>query len=68
MKCDSQASLLVRTFASPCLGYKPKARVAIGHVPWKNDLNFWNKQNTEGKSPRLHSTTLVLEIIFPIQQ
>ncbi len=27
MKCDSQASLLVRTFASPCLGCKPKVRV-----------------------------------------
>jgi len=28
MKCDSQASLLARTFASPCLGHKPKVRVA----------------------------------------
>jgi len=28
MKCDSQASLLARTLVSPCLGYKPKARVA----------------------------------------
>jgi len=27
MKCDSQASLLARTFASPYLGHKPKARV-----------------------------------------
>jgi hypothetical protein len=26
-KCDSQASLLARTLASPCLGRKPKARV-----------------------------------------
>jgi hypothetical protein len=27
MKCDSQASLLACIFASPCLGYEPKARV-----------------------------------------
>jgi hypothetical protein len=27
MKCDSQASLLARTFASPYLGCEPKARV-----------------------------------------
>jgi hypothetical protein len=27
MKCDSRASFLARTFASPCLGRKPKARV-----------------------------------------
>jgi hypothetical protein len=28
IKCDSRASLLARTFASPCLGHKSKARVA----------------------------------------
>jgi hypothetical protein len=28
MKCDSRASFLARTFASPCLGHKPKVRVA----------------------------------------
>ncbi len=28
MKCDSRASHLARTFASPCFGRKPKARVA----------------------------------------
>jgi hypothetical protein len=27
MRCDSQASLLARNLASPCLGRKPKARV-----------------------------------------
>jgi hypothetical protein len=27
MKCDSRASFLARTFASPYLGRKPKARV-----------------------------------------
>jgi hypothetical protein len=32
MKCDFWASLLARTFASPCLGRKPKARVAITRV------------------------------------
>ncbi len=28
MKCDSWASLLARTFVSPCLGCEPKVRVA----------------------------------------
>jgi hypothetical protein len=28
MKCDSQASLLARTFASPCFYRKPKTKVA----------------------------------------
>jgi hypothetical protein len=28
MKCDSRASLLARTFASPYLGCEPKAKVA----------------------------------------
>jgi len=28
MKCDSQASLLAHTLANPCLGRKPKARIA----------------------------------------
>jgi len=28
MECDSWASLLACTFASPCLGHEPKARVA----------------------------------------
>jgi hypothetical protein len=32
MRCDSQASLLARTFASPCFGYEPKDRVAIGEL------------------------------------
>jgi hypothetical protein len=29
MKCDSWASFLAHTFASPCFGRKPKARVVI---------------------------------------
>jgi hypothetical protein len=28
MKCDSRASLLAYNLASPCLGRKPKAKVA----------------------------------------
>jgi hypothetical protein len=32
MKCDSRAPLLAHTFANPCLGCKPKARVAIKEV------------------------------------
>jgi len=31
MRCDSRASLLARTFASPCFGREPKARVAIAY-------------------------------------
>jgi hypothetical protein len=27
MKCESQASFLAHTFASPCLGHKPNVRV-----------------------------------------
>jgi hypothetical protein len=29
MKCDSHASILARTFASPCLGHEPKPKVVI---------------------------------------
>ncbi len=32
MKCDFRASLLVRTFISPCFGRKPKARVMTFYV------------------------------------
>jgi hypothetical protein len=28
MRCDSRASLLACTLASPCLGHEPKAKVA----------------------------------------
>jgi hypothetical protein len=28
MKCDTRASFLALTFASPCLGHEPKDRVA----------------------------------------
>jgi len=30
IKCDSRASLLARTFASPCLGYKGHNNILIG--------------------------------------
>ncbi len=33
MKCDSRASHLTCTFASPYFGHKPKVRVAIGNFP-----------------------------------
>jgi hypothetical protein len=29
MKCDSHSSILAHTFASPCLGHKPKCTVVI---------------------------------------
>jgi hypothetical protein len=32
MKCDLRASLLACTFASPCLGRKPKVKVVIGII------------------------------------
>jgi hypothetical protein len=35
MKCDSQASLLAHTFASPYLGDEPKARVVTPNIPIK---------------------------------
>jgi hypothetical protein len=28
MKCDSRASFLAHTFASPCFGHEPKVKVA----------------------------------------
>jgi hypothetical protein len=34
MKCDFWASLLARTFASPCFGCEPKAKVMTCHVRW----------------------------------
>jgi len=40
MRCDSWVSFLARTFASPCLGRKPKARVATNQCG--------NMQNEEG--------------------
>jgi hypothetical protein len=44
MKCNSRASLLARTFASPCLGHKPKARVTtetiqVDKPKWKDTLD-----------------------------
>jgi hypothetical protein len=41
MKCDSWASLLACTFASPCLGYEPKAKVATdwAHIIFNNLCN-----------------------------
>jgi hypothetical protein len=32
MKCDSRALLLVHSFASPCLGHEPKAKVTTIYV------------------------------------
>jgi hypothetical protein len=45
MKCELWASLLARTFASPYLGYKPKARVAtllVNHVKNFNYTRIWS--------------------------
>jgi len=38
MRCDSQVSLLARNLANPCLGCKPKARVATMVVGSQNSF------------------------------
>jgi hypothetical protein len=41
MKCDFQVSYLTCTFASPCLGHKPKARVATFEVYNKKTIKHF---------------------------
>jgi hypothetical protein len=46
IKCDFRASLLTRTFANPCFGHEPKAKVAIVHphaslVLWASQVFFF---------------------------
>jgi hypothetical protein len=36
MKCDSRASLLACTFASPCFGHEPKVKVVTNHENIEN--------------------------------
>jgi hypothetical protein len=56
-ECDSWALFLARTFASPCLGYEPKARVmtrnAIISRKGKNIFNQ-NQINNECVEGLLH--------------
>ncbi len=40
MKYESWASFLVRTFASPCFGREPRARVATHKISTKRDDNY----------------------------
>jgi hypothetical protein len=40
MKCDSQASLLARTFASLCFGRKPKVKVVTNCVSITLNVKF----------------------------
>jgi len=40
MRCDSWASLLAHTLASPCLGHKPKARVVTIIDNWEKVVWF----------------------------
>jgi hypothetical protein len=42
MRCDSWASLLALTLASPCLGRKPKAKVATFAMLVANNDLFQN--------------------------
>jgi hypothetical protein len=43
MKCDSRASLLAHTFASPCFGHEPEVRVATFKVFFGDFIYFSNK-------------------------
>jgi hypothetical protein len=43
MKCDSRASLLACTLASPCFGREPKARVATIIMLVVPSLEKYNK-------------------------
>jgi len=45
MKCDSQASLLAHTFASPCLGREPKGRVTTHERLWHHLHLKWRILN-----------------------
>jgi hypothetical protein len=50
MKCDSRASLLARTFASPCLGREPKAKITRTspcRINWPPPCNKVNKKTTK---------------------
>jgi hypothetical protein len=53
MKCDSRASFWAHTFASPCLGREPKAKVATFFViilhTMKEKFLFFCRQNMELK-------------------
>jgi hypothetical protein len=40
MRCESHASFLALTLASPCLGHKPKVRVATNNKSSKNHSKF----------------------------
>jgi hypothetical protein len=44
MKCDSQASHLAHTFASPCFGREPKAKVATHSLSYSQ--HFKKKFNS----------------------
>jgi hypothetical protein len=47
MRCDSRASFLARTLASPCLGREPKAKFTttrmFGQFLQRKTLNMWHK-------------------------
>jgi hypothetical protein len=60
MKCDSQASLLAHTFASPCLGHEPKIRVTTMCILYYNSLVIivWSS------FARIKSTSTKLLFIF----
>jgi hypothetical protein len=44
MRCDSRASLLARTLASPCLGHEPKARVVTKREKEEKTCNLKKKK------------------------
>jgi hypothetical protein len=49
MKCDYRASLLARTFARPCFGHEPKARVATSQIKIVH-RKLYDELSTENKS------------------
>jgi hypothetical protein len=55
MKCDFQASLLARTFASPCFGREPKARVVTNRMCSKKSINnLLSNKNTFALGQLMH--------------
>jgi hypothetical protein len=57
MKCDSRASLLARTFASPSFGHEPKAKVAT------NNVMLFSIQRPKVENKHIHKAKYKLKLI-----
>jgi hypothetical protein len=64
MKCDSRASLLAHTFTSPCLGRKPKARVAIDEI--LSDLLVQETNNSQDLKNEITFTFLIKVSLYMV--